>query len=71
MRITNYITVKEYAEKHNVTESAVRQRIFRGVLPHKKIGTGNHSINLIKENEPWIMHKPGVKPKSKRSNSKQ
>lgn len=64
--MNNYITVKEYAEKHGITETAVRQRIFRGVLPYKKIGTGFRSINLIKENEPWIKHKPGVKKGSKR-----
>ena len=65
-KFEDYITVKEYAAKHNVTESAVRQRIFRGVLPYIKIGEGSHSINLIKKNEPWIKHKTGVKKGSKR-----
>lgn len=63
--IAGYITVKEYARRHGVTETAVRQKIYRGYLPFKKIGTGPRSINLIRANEPWVSNKRGVKPGTK------
>ena len=68
-KITDYITVKEYAKLHNVSVGAVQQKILRGVLPYKKIGEGFRSINLIKANEPWINHKPGVKKGSRRKHT--
>lgn len=63
--VAGYITVKEYAKRHGLKEGTVRQKIFRGYLPCKKLGSGNHSINLIRANEPWVSAKPGVKPGTK------
>ena len=33
-----YITIAEAAPALGLTEKAVRQRIFRGQLPHRKLG---------------------------------
>lgn len=63
--IAGYITVKEYARRHGLKEGTVRQKIFRGYLPFKKIGSGPRSINLIRANEPWVSNKRGVKPGTK------
>lgn len=63
--ICGYITVREYARRHEVSEAAVRQKIYRGYLPAKKVGEGNHGLLFIKESEPWENHKPGVKKGTK------
>ena len=49
-----YITAKEYALKHGLPIDTVKSRVYTGKLPHIKIGEGNQSLNLIKENEPWV-----------------
>ena len=65
VEVGNYVTVCEYAKRHNVSIGAVRQKINRGYLPCKRLGTGRRCIILIRANEPWEAHKPGVKKGSK------
>lgn len=54
-----YLTTGEYARKHNVSLSAVKQRVFHGNIPYIKITEGNVTRNLIKEDEPWVILKRG------------
>ena len=63
--IGNYVTVNEYAKRHGLNPGAVRQKITRGYLPCKRLGTGKRCMILIRANEPWEAHKPGVKKGSK------
>lgn len=65
VEIGNYVTVSEYAKRHDVSIGAVRQKINRGYLPCKRLGTGRRCMILIRANEPWEAHKPGVKKGSK------
>lgn len=58
-----YLTTGEYARKHNVSASAVKQRVFHGNIPYIKFTEGNVTLNLIKEDEPWVILKPGRKAK--------
>ena len=65
VEVGNYVTLEEYAKRHNITAGAVRQKIKRGYLPCKRLGTGRRCMILIRANEPWEAHKPGVKKGSK------
>ena len=65
VEVGNYVTVDEYAKRHDLTTSAVRAKINRGYLPCKRLGTGRRCMILIRANEPWEAHKPGVKKGSK------
>lgn len=59
-----YLTVDEWASKHSVTPSAVRQRIFRGDIKPLTIGRNNY----IKEDTPFPEYKKrGRKPNKSKS----
>lgn len=45
MKLEGYISVKEYAEKNNVSVQSVYQKIWRGTINFIKVGT----VTLIKE----------------------
>ena len=58
-----YLTTGEYARKHNVSASTVKQRVSHGNIPYIRFNGSGVTLNLIKEDEPWVILKRGRKAK--------
>lgn len=59
-RIQGYLTIKEYAEKHNTTPGAIRRLIGRGRFETLKIATGEKPGNIqhwIREDYIYVPYK--------------
>lgn len=67
-RIQGYLTIKEYAERHNTTPGAIRRLIGRGRFETLKIATGESPGSIqhwIRENYIFIPVKRGRKKMEK------
>ena len=67
-RILGYLTIKEYAEKHDTTPGAIRQLIRRGRFETLKITNGDHPGTIqhwIREDYKFIPVKRGRKKMEK------
>ena len=59
-RVEGYLTIKEYAERHNTTPGAIRRLIGRGRFETLKIATGESPGNIqhwIREDYIYVPHK--------------